>query len=92
LGSRGSDSRAALDAPEYGALEERMTYTHTTRDGRQIQAVLVNGTVYEVLSTEQDRQGELLAIRRPNGSKAYAARPIADTTYGACRAAIICTL
>lgn len=69
-----------------------MTYRKTLKDGREIEAVLVNGTVYEVVGREQDRQGTLLAVRRPNGTKTYAARPIADTTYGECRASIVCSL
>lgn len=64
-------------------------YKHTTRDGREIDAVLVNGTVYEVLGVEEDCQGKLLAIRRPEGRRSYLARPIPDTSYGACRARII---
>ena len=71
--------------------QERITYKAQSK-GREFDAVLVNGTVYEVLSQEVDRQGPLLCIRRPNGSKAYAARPIADTSYGACRAYIVANL
>ena len=71
--------------------EERITYRAQSK-GREFDAVLVNGTVYEVLSQEEDRQGPLLCIRRPNGSKSYAARPIADTSYGACRAYIVTSL
>lgn len=65
------------------------TYKHITKDGRELDAVIVDGTIYEVLATEEDRQGELLAIRRPNGRKSYLARPILDTTSGASRARII---
>lgn len=69
-----------------------MTYKHKTKDGREVDAVVVNGTVFEVLSIEHSPQGVLLCIRRPNGVKSYAARPITDTTYGGCRAYIVTPL
>jgi hypothetical protein len=58
----------------------------------EVRTVIVNGIVYGVLSSTQDRQGELLCIRRPKGRKCYAARPILDTTYGADRAFIVANL
>ena len=68
------------------------TYHARAKDGRLFEAVVVNGIPYEVLSATTDTQGDLLAIRRPNGTKTYAARPIADTSCGACRASIVCSL
>ena len=71
-------------------MKSETTYMRKDKDGREHEAVVVNGVVFEVLSKEKDGQGELFAIRRPNGRKTYAARPILDKTYGGSRAYILC--